>query len=90
MSPRTRLISALGLALLAVSVLIAWWLPPDGQERSAWLQVAGRFHPLAVHLPIGLLLLVPVMEGLSGMRRWEFLRSATGFVTNLKGSRRKS
>ena len=37
-------------------------LPPDGIERTEWMQFIGRFHPLAVHFPIALILLVPVLE----------------------------
>ena len=42
--------------------LLAVWFPPDGRERAQWIQFIGRFHPLAVHLPIALMLLVPVLE----------------------------
>ena len=38
----------------------------------------GRFHPMAIHLPIGLLVLVPVLE-IAGKRR-PALREAAGFV----------
>ena len=52
----------LGLVMLApvlvVTTLVAF-LPPDGNERAEWLQFIGRFHPLLVHFPIALFLLVP-------------------------------
>jgi len=32
---------------------------PDGLQRAELAQFLGRFHPLAVHIPIALLLLVP-------------------------------
>ncbi|HMF63550.1 MAG TPA: c-type cytochrome domain-containing protein [Edaphobacter sp.] len=35
----------------------------DGRAHADWQQFLGRFHPLVVHLPIGLILLVPLLEG---------------------------
>jgi hypothetical protein len=40
----------------------------DGKPHADWQQFLGRFHPLVVHLPIGLLLLVPLLE-LAGTAR---------------------
>jgi mono/diheme cytochrome c family protein/uncharacterized membrane protein len=34
----------------------------DGARHADWQQFIGRFHPLAVHLPIGIFLAVPVIE----------------------------
>jgi uncharacterized membrane protein len=65
--------------ILAVAVL-AVVLPPDGNERAEWVQFIGRFHPLAVHFPIALLLLVPVLELAGRNARLPFLRLSTGFV----------
>jgi hypothetical protein len=69
LSERTRfglLILALAPILALLVLLIA--LPPDGSERAEWAQFIGRFHPMAVHLPIALILLVPVFE-LAGRHR---------------------
>ena len=52
--------------ILIVMVLLAVF-PPDGIEREAWAQFIGRFHPLAVHFPIALTLLVPIFGVLSGI-----------------------
>jgi uncharacterized membrane protein len=72
------------VALLAVALVIMWAVlfafPPDGHERSSLLQFLGRFHPLIVHLPIGLLLLVPVLEIFGSRRGGASLRAAAGFV----------
>ena len=57
---------------------LPWMLSPDGQTHGNWQQFFGRFHPLAVHLPIGLLLLVPVLE--IGGRFRPSLREAAAFV----------
>jgi mono/diheme cytochrome c family protein/uncharacterized membrane protein len=53
----------------------------DGKAHADWLQFVGRFHPLAVHLPIGLIVLVPVFE-IAGAWR-PALREAAGFVLAL-------
>lgn len=54
--------------ILALFALILF-APPDGNERAQLLQFVGRFHPLTVHLPIALLILVPVLE-LAGRTRY--------------------
>lgn len=50
----------------------------DGRTHSDWLQFLGRFHPALLHLPIGLIVLVPVLE-IVGARR-AALRVAADFV----------
>ncbi len=51
-------------SLLAIATLLLlpsqWKL--DGRSHADWIQFVGRFHPLAVHLPIGMILLVPLLE----------------------------
>lgn len=69
---------------VAASVLALWalviWAPPDGRSRSEWLQFIGAFHPLAVHLPIALVLLVPLLELFSQRGSLPNLKPAAGFV----------
>lgn len=66
-------------AIICVLLLgLPWTLSPDGQTHGSWQQFIGRFHPLAVHLPIGLLLLVPVLE--IGGRFRPALREAAALV----------
>jgi uncharacterized membrane protein len=68
--------------MLVVTLLVAF-LPPDGNERADWLQFIGRFHPLVVHFPIALFLLVPILE-LAGRRpRFAYLRLSVNFVLGL-------
>jgi uncharacterized membrane protein len=68
--------------ILIVAVLLAL-LPPDGNERAEWAQFIGRFHPLAVHFPIALILLVPILE-LAGLSYgFSYLRPSAGFVLGL-------
>jgi len=73
----------LGLSLVAVLAALAWRWPPDGREHAALAQFFGRFHPILVHLPIGLLFLVPVLELAGAFGRRDDLRGAAGFVLNL-------
>lgn len=76
----------LGYAMLApiavVTALVAF-LPPDGNERAEWLQFIGRFHPLAVHLPIALLLVVPILELAGRSVRFSYLRLSVSFLLGL-------
>lgn len=76
----------LGLLTLAPILIVAGLLvllPPDGNERAEWAQFIGRFHPVAVHFPIALILLVPILE-LTGLSyRLSYLRLSAGFVLGL-------
>src|SRR6204780_5662703 len=53
----------------------------DGKTHADWQQFLGRFHPLVVHLPIGLVLLVPVLEFAGKLR--PALHEAAEFVLSL-------
>ena len=77
----TRIVwaASLGLSLLLLS--LPWLVRLDGHPHADWQQFLGRFHPLVVHLPIGLLILVPLLEA-AGTRR-PALREAAGFVLAL-------
>lgn len=66
----------LGLSVLLVMLPFA--VPPDGRPHADGFQFLGRFHPLLVHLPIGMLVLLPLLE-LAGTTRLA-LREAAGFV----------
>jgi mono/diheme cytochrome c family protein/uncharacterized membrane protein len=50
----------------------------NGKPHANWQQFFGRFHPLVVHLPIGFLVLLPLLE-IVGRKR-PALREAAGFV----------
>src|SRR5579883_2489114 len=68
---------AAGLAALAGGV------PPDGRDHAAFAQFLGRFHPLVLHLPIALFLLVLVFEWLGREEPRSHLRPAAGWVLGL-------
>jgi uncharacterized membrane protein len=75
-----------GIVMLAPILVVATLvvlLPPDGNERSDWLQFIGRFHPLLVHFPIALFLLVPILEVAGRSTRFAYLRLSVNFVLAL-------
>lgn len=61
-SLRSPLALAAGGAALAIVLDVALGTPSKGSDGLAFV---GRFHPLAVHLPIGVILLLAALEGLS-------------------------
>jgi len=65
--------------ILVVTALVAFF-PPDGNERADWLQFIGRFHPLLVHFPVALFLLVPILEIFGRSARFTYLRLSVDFV----------
>lgn len=59
----SRLRPWVALAATALLVALALLLPADGAERGpAALSVVGKWHLLALHIPAGLLLLIPLAE----------------------------
>lgn len=77
----TRLLLGL-VAFVPILMLFALLLfaPPDGNERAQLLQFIGRFHPLSVHLPIALLLVVPFLELAGRNRHFAYLLPAADFL----------
>jgi uncharacterized membrane protein len=76
----------LGLIALAPILIVAALLvffPPDGNERTTLLQFIGRFHVLAIHFPIALILVVPILELAGRSERFSYLRLSVGFVLGL-------
>jgi mono/diheme cytochrome c family protein len=74
------------VAIASLLVTLALLILPfvcrlDGKPHADWQQFLGRFHPTIVHLPIGLILLVPLLE-IAGRRR-PSLNEAAGFVLKL-------
>ena len=69
------------LGLSALLLILPFAVRLDGRPHADWLQFLGRFHPSLVHLPIGMLVLLPCLE-LAGMTRLG-MREAAGFVLQL-------
>jgi uncharacterized membrane protein len=76
-------ILGVGAAAIFPLLILLIYAPPDGRERAELAQFLGRFHPLAVHLPIALLLLVPLLECAAFARERWHLRQSAGFVLGL-------
>jgi uncharacterized membrane protein len=68
------------LALLLVLTALLLLAPPDGIERAPLMQLIGRFHPLSVHFPIAVLLIVPLFEILGRKRSAPFLLASVDFL----------
>lgn len=73
---RSTALRVTGAALLLVVLPFVFRL--DGRSHADWLQFFGRFHPALLHLPIGLIALIPVLE-IAGARR-PALRESADFV----------
>ena len=78
MGKRARALWSISLALSFCLLLLPFVLRLDGKPHADWEQFLGRFHPLAIHLPIGLLVLLPLLE-IIGLQR-PALREAAEFV----------
>jgi uncharacterized membrane protein len=78
--PGRRLLTFLPILIL---MGLLFFLPPDGNERAEWMQFFGRFHPLAVHFPIALILLVPILELAGLSHRFSYLQLSADFVLGL-------
>src|SRR5262245_20052088 len=68
------------VALLLVLTALLLLAPPDGIERASLMQLIGRFHPLTVHFPIAVLLIVPLFEILGRKRSAPFLLASVDFL----------
>ena len=73
----------IGLFLVIALALIVLKAPPDGLERGQLSQFLGRFHPLVVHLPIALVLLVAALECAGFFRNGKHLQASASFVLTL-------
>jgi uncharacterized membrane protein len=78
--PARSLFALVTIALILVLACFVLFAPPDGNERAQLLQFFGRFHPLSVHLPIALLILVPLLELAGRTRHFPYLLPAAPFV----------
>src|SRR5437763_2342261 len=77
-APRTWLAAlVVSTALLLLPLIVKL----DGKPHADWQQFIGRFHPAVVHVPIGLILLVPILEIAGAFR--PALREAAAFVLAL-------
>jgi uncharacterized membrane protein/mono/diheme cytochrome c family protein len=80
-SRSTRAAWGASLALCLVLLALPWVVRLDGKPHADWEQFLGRFHPLAVHFPVALVVLAPLLE-IAGRFR-PALREAAGLVLAL-------
>src|ERR1700754_3610815 len=78
---RSKAIKLGAIFISAILLVLPFFFRLDGKVHADWQQFLGRFHPLIVHVPIGLILLVPVLE-IAGRFR-PALREAASFVLSL-------
>jgi uncharacterized membrane protein len=84
MSLRVRAwILGIGSASLVPLLILAISAPPAGSEGAELAQFIGRFHPVAVHVPVALLLLVPLLELAALAQERRHLRQSAEFVLGL-------
>ena len=81
-------ISAIGMSLFFLLALLVFPPLSDAGKPIAspqWMMFFGRFHPIAVHMPVGVLILAAVMEGLVLVRRrhTHLIESAITFVLGI-------
>jgi len=72
-----------GFLLAIVFAILLLEAPPDGVERGELAQFIGRFHPLAVHFPVALVLLAAVLECTGFFSTGKHLQSFAGLVLAL-------
>lgn len=82
-APAPKLLPRLvvAIALIFGTVAAAFAIAPDGIAHGGAIRILGRLHPLFVHFPIALLLVVPVLEFLGRSR--PALRETAGTVLTL-------
>jgi uncharacterized membrane protein len=84
MNSRSRLVlCSIGALIVLILLFAALNAPPDGVERSDFSQFVGRFHPLVVHFPIALILLVAAIECAGLFQRGKSIHASAGFVLAL-------
>jgi uncharacterized membrane protein len=75
-------VQSIGFLLVSLAlILLPKIIRLDGKSHTDWEQFLGRFHPLVVHLPIGTLVLLPILE-VAGARK-PALREAAALVLGL-------
>ncbi len=80
MGSRLIATAVVGTLLAAFLALTPIFFPLSGEPGSDWVAALGRFHILALHFPIALLLMVPVFELLGLIKSLGYLKPAARFM----------
>ncbi|MEM9418127.1 MAG: c-type cytochrome domain-containing protein [Planctomycetota bacterium] len=83
MKTLTIVLGILGALVAAALVAMPFVFPLEGKPGPDWVVAAGRFHILALHFPIGLLLIVPVFEMLGLPKFGKALRPVPSVLMGL-------
>lgn len=83
-NPQSRLLSIVLFTVIGLisCVMIAaiFWLPLEQESQSDWAHFIGRFHILFLHLPIGVISLIPIFELLIRIRYFRSLKPSANFL----------
>ena len=84
----TNLIAVWSVVVLAIAALVlgAALAPIDGETGPGLFRFVGRFHPLALHLPIAFLVLAPLLEASRLSPRTAYLARFTAPVLFLSNN----
>lgn len=74
-----NMIKQIGL-ILGFLFLISFNVAAAAGDTSQWILFFGHFHPLILHLPIGILIIAFIFQFLSGVKKFNFLESAVEFT----------
>ncbi|MEM6415409.1 MAG: c-type cytochrome domain-containing protein [Pseudomonadota bacterium] len=69
-----------GVLLSLIPLVLVLLTGPNGTTENAWISFLGNFHPIAVHFPIALIFIIPIIEVIARAGRIESLKPATVFL----------
>ncbi|BDS06347.1 hypothetical protein NT6N_13870 [Oceaniferula spumae] len=71
------ILAIFGVAIMPLFGEVGMANPKDAENLGLWVNFLGRFHPLFLHLPIGALMLVFVLEGAKLLSRGKYQPNTT-------------
>ncbi|MEI6892691.1 MAG: c-type cytochrome domain-containing protein [Pontiella sp.] len=83
MGIRFNVLLTTGVLLSIFLLLIPTVFPLSGERGSDWMAAMGRFHILALHFPIVLLLIIPLLELLGTIPSFRFVRPTIPLLLGL-------
>ncbi|MEO0795230.1 MAG: c-type cytochrome domain-containing protein [Verrucomicrobiota bacterium] len=80
---RSKLVVLCGVLLSALLISMPIFFPLNGEGGSDSVIALGRFHILALHFPIALLLMIPLLEILGSFKSMSYLKQAVPVLLGL-------